>query len=142
MEETRELNMSGTELVSEHGRTTIADTVVGKIAGIAAKEIDGVHELLGHGMGDTIAGIAQRVTRSETRGQGVRVDVEGGTATVDLRITTEYGLGIVQIADAIRRNIINRVRTMTGLQVKEVNIHIVDLFFPEEERAEEQRKVA
>ncbi|MEW1957808.1 Asp23/Gls24 family envelope stress response protein, partial [Kineococcus sp. NPDC059986] len=34
-------------LSSDHGATTIADTVVSKIAGIAARDISGVHALGG-----------------------------------------------------------------------------------------------
>lgn len=146
MEERREAGPVGTELVSEQGTTSIADAVVAKIASIAAREIEGVHELLMQGVGDTIAGFAQRVTRSDTRGQGVRVAVDDGMATVALRIVADYGVSIVQVADSIRRNIIGRVKSMTGLQVKEVNIEVADLYFPQEQRVEqeeaEQRRVA
>ena len=38
---------TGSALVSEQGRTSIADTVVSKIAGIATREISGVHDLGG-----------------------------------------------------------------------------------------------
>src|ERR1700761_9043359 len=50
----------GMPLKTEHGSTTIADTVVTKVAGIAAREVGGVHEL-GGGMGRAIAGMTQRV---------------------------------------------------------------------------------
>ena len=43
----------------------------------------------------------------------------------------EYGASIPQVADAIRQNITDRVRTMTGLKVVEVNIDVVDLYFPD-----------
>src|SRR5438045_9593580 len=33
-------------------------------------------------------------------------------------------------SEAVRRNITHRVETMTGLHVKEVNISVVDLYFP------------
>ncbi|RYI99280.1 MAG: Asp23/Gls24 family envelope stress response protein, partial [Actinomycetales bacterium] len=38
---------TGSALESTQGRTTIADTVVSKIAGIATREVNGVHSLGG-----------------------------------------------------------------------------------------------
>ncbi|MEP6814948.1 MAG: Asp23/Gls24 family envelope stress response protein, partial [Marmoricola sp.] len=38
---------TSSELVGNDGRTTIADTVVSKIAGIAAREVSGVYALGG-----------------------------------------------------------------------------------------------
>jgi hypothetical protein len=35
------------ELITEHGKTSIADSVVAKIAGLATREVSGVHEMGG-----------------------------------------------------------------------------------------------
>jgi uncharacterized alkaline shock family protein YloU len=37
------------------------------------------------------------------------------------------------VAEAVRRTIMSRLEMMTDLIVKEVNIDVVDLYFPEEE---------
>ncbi|HEX5385627.1 MAG TPA: Asp23/Gls24 family envelope stress response protein [Gemmatimonadales bacterium] len=131
-----------TELTGDHGRTTIADVVVAKVAGLAAREIPGVHELLTQGVSGTIAGLAQRVAGGDTRAHGVRVEVGEHEATVDLRVTVEYGVSIPQVAEAVRRNIIDRVGGMTGLIVREVNIDVTDLHFPDEEPAPGQPGVS
>jgi uncharacterized alkaline shock family protein YloU len=39
----------------------------------------------------------------------------------------------------VRRNVINRVESLVGLRVTEVNITVSNVFFPEQE-AEEQRQ--
>jgi uncharacterized alkaline shock family protein YloU len=117
---------------AEHGKTTIADVVVAKIAGIAAREVAGVHELLTQGPGGAIAGAYQRVTGGDQRAVGVNVEVGAREAAVDLRMTVDYGVSIHQVAEGVRRNVINRVQAMTGLTVTEVNIAVEDLFFPEE----------
>ena len=122
-----------TELVTAAGRTSIADVVVARIAGIAAREVPGVHELVGQGMGSAVSGIAQRVRHVDTRSQGVNVEVGEREAAIDLRLTVEYGVSIPQMAEEVRRNVINRLESMTGLIAKEVNIDVVDLYFPEEE---------
>lgn len=125
-------------LDSGHGKTVIADTVVAKIAGAAAREIEGVHELIPMGAGATIAGFAGRLTRTDQRATGVNVEVGQREAAVDLNMTVDYGVSIPQVAEAVRQNIIDRVRGMTGLVVKEVNINTADLYFPEEETSRVQ----
>ncbi len=127
-----------TELVTEQGKTTIADMVVSKIAGIAAREVPGVHELVAQGVGSAVTGLAQRMTGADTRSQGVNVEVGEREAAIDLRLTVDYGVSIPQVAEAVRRNIMSRLEAMTGLIVKEVNIDVTDLYFPEEEAQTQQ----
>ncbi|HEY7976305.1 MAG TPA: Asp23/Gls24 family envelope stress response protein [Ktedonobacterales bacterium] len=121
-------------LNTEHGKTVIADSVVAKIAGAAAREIDGVHDLIPMSAG-AIAGIAGRFGRSDQRSTGVSVEVGQREAAIDLNMTVEYGVSIPEVAEAVRQNIIERVRGMSGLIVKEVNINAADLYFPGEEAA-------
>ena len=122
-----------TDLITEQGRTRILDVVVAKIAAIAVQEVAGVHSLVTQGVGGAVAGLAQRMTGSDTRAQGVQVEVGEREAAIDLAMTVEYGVSIPQVADAVRRNIMNRLESMTGLIVKEVNIDVTDLHFPEDD---------
>ena len=121
-------------LVTDQGRTSIANGVVSKIAGIAASEIDGVYQLVASGPGAALTVFAQRVSGSEARDRGVTVEVGQREAAVDVRLITVYGASIPQVTQAVRHNIISRVRDMTGLIVTEVNIDVVDLYVPGEER--------
>jgi uncharacterized alkaline shock family protein YloU len=136
-----------TELVTAEGKTTIADVVVSKIAGIAAREVPGVHELVGQGVGAAVSGLAARTgaigraARVDTRTAGVNVEVGEREAAVDLRITVEYGASIPDLAVAVRGNVIDRLQAMTGLRVKEVNIDVVDLYFAEDESAQPTARV-
>lgn len=120
------------QLDTGHGKTVIAESVVAKIAGAAAREIEGVHDLVPMGTGATIAGFAGRLARSDQRSTGVNVEVGQREAAVDLNMRVDYGVSIPQVAEAVRQNITERVRGMTGLVVKEVNINAADLFFPDE----------
>jgi uncharacterized alkaline shock family protein YloU len=63
---------------------------------------------------------------------GVSVEVGQREAAVDVRLIADYGVNVPGVADAVRRNIIQRVEGLTGLAVKEVNVSVVDLYFPEE----------
>ena len=51
---------SETTLVSSQGKTTIAGTVVSKIAGIAAKEVNGVYSL-GGGASRVVGALRERI---------------------------------------------------------------------------------
>ncbi len=122
-----------TELITADGKTSIADVVVSKIAALAAREVSGVHELVGQGVGAAVSGLAQRVTRADQRSAGVNVEVGEREAAVDLRLTVEYGVSIPQLAEAVRANVMDRLQSMTGLHVKEVNIDVVDLYFADDD---------
>jgi uncharacterized alkaline shock family protein YloU len=57
---------------------------------------------------------------------------------VDLTVIVDYGQSIPRIAEATRRNVINRVENLTGLRVAEVNILVSDVQIPEEQPMLEQ----
>jgi uncharacterized alkaline shock family protein YloU len=122
-------------LVSTEGTTTIADTVVSKIAGIAAKEVAGVYAL-GGGGGRALGAIRERIPGARTNhAQGVSVEVGETEAAVDLDLVAEYGVSIADLATGIRRNVISAVERMTGLQVVEVNVVVNDVHLPDEDVA-------
>src|SRR6185437_7823098 len=131
--------MDAVQLDTGQGKTVISDSVVAKIVAAAAREIDGVHDLVPMGAGATIAGFAGRLTRSDQRSTGVSVEVGQREAAVDLNLTVDYGVNIPQVAEAVRQNIMDRIRAMTGLIVKEVNINAADLYFQDEQTAQPSR---
>ncbi len=115
------------------GRTTIADGVVEKIAGLAAREVPGVHTL-GGGLARTLGAVRERVpgARSSVT-RGVKVEVGERQTAVDLDIVVEYGVPITAVAGEVRENVIAAVERMTGLEVVEVNIAVVDVRLPDDD---------
>lgn len=82
------------------------------------------------------------VTGSGEPTRGVSVQVGEEEAAVDLSMAVEYGKSIPQISEAVRHNVIERVESLTGLSVVEVNIRINDVLLPEERPdLERQREV-
>ena len=125
-------------LSSEHGQTSIADVVVAKIAGIATREVTGVHDL-GGGTARAVGSLRERIPGSHTNlAQGVAVEVGERQAAVDLDIVADYGVAIADLANGIRRNVINAVERMTGLEVTEVNIVVHDVHLDGDDDDEEQ----
>ena len=124
-------------LVSSLGKTTIAETVVSKIAGIATREVDGVHAL-GGGTARAVGTLRERIPGARTNhAQGVSVEVGEKQAAVDLDIVADYGVAITGLAEGIRRNVINSVERMTGLQVTEVNITVHDVYLDDGSNTED-----
>jgi uncharacterized alkaline shock family protein YloU len=118
------------DLVTEHGRTSIADSVVAKIAGVAAREISGVHAM-GGGTSRAIGALREAVG-TPSASQGVSVEVGERQAAIDLTLVVDYGASIVDLADGVRSNVIDRTERMTGLEVTEVNIAVDDVYLGDE----------
>ena len=112
-------------LDSPAGRTTFAPSVVGTIAGIAAREIHGVHKL-GTGL---ISDAVARVAGTSDTTAGVRSEVGLKEAAFDLDLVANYGIDLHGMAVAVREQVSRRVQSMTGLRVTECNAHIVDIHY-------------
>jgi uncharacterized alkaline shock family protein YloU len=127
---------TGSELVSEHGKTSIADTVVSKIAGMAAREMPGVHAM-GMGLSRAFGAVRERIPGAGGADvtQGVAVEVGERQTAVSLDVIVEYGVSIPDLAAGIRSNVIDAVEKMCGLEVKEVNLTVGDVHLPDEQEA-------
>jgi uncharacterized alkaline shock family protein YloU len=135
-----EMNMGQQESVvaqQQTGKTTIADSVVAKIANIAAREVPGVHAL-GGATERAVSGAISKITGAGGRSTGIDVQVGQEEAAVDVAMIVDYGQSIPDVADNVRQNIMNQVNAFTGLRVKEVNISVNDLYFPGEGGQQEQ----
>jgi len=120
---------SGSLLITDRGKTSIADSVVEKIAGTAARQVSGVHAL-GRGSARALGALRDRlpVGGSASPAQGVSVEVGERQAAVDLDVVAEYGVSLVDLAQAIRQNVITQIEGMTGLEVTEVNVAVDDVY--------------
>jgi len=129
------------ELPDELGRTTIGEGVVTKVAGLAAREVQGVHDL-GGGTARAVGSVTQKVGLGDAFNQGVSVEAGAKEAAVDLTLVIDYGESIPRVATAVRDQVIKRVEFITGLKVIEVNITVNDLYFPGDDDSDEAARVA
>ena len=118
-------------LLSDRGSTIISDTVVSSLAGMAAREVEGVH--MGGGASRTAGGVLESLTGSESKTSGISVEVGRTETAIDLKMGIEYNKNILQTVEEVRRRITDRVQSMTGLRIKELNATITDITFPEKE---------
>jgi uncharacterized alkaline shock family protein YloU len=115
----------GAELVTDQGVTSIADAVVQKVAGMAARQMPGVHAL-GSGAGRAFGAIKEAMGTASPN-TGVSVEVGERQAAIDLDVIVEFGVSIIDLSQAIRRSVIEQIEGMTGLEVTEVNIDVQDV---------------
>jgi uncharacterized alkaline shock family protein YloU len=119
---------------ADGGKVTVAQGVVQKIAGIACREISGVHAM-GASTSRAFGAVRERIPGSSgpNIAQGVGVEVGETEAAIDLDIVVEYGVSIADLGRSIQRNVKQAVERMTGLEVVEVNINVDDLYLPGED---------
>ena len=119
------------------GSVSFATGVVETIAGLAAQEVEGVAS-----MASTSTGFADMFTRKSSRNftKGVRVDINGGTVAVDVTIVVEYGSPIPDVAKSIQENVKKAIETMSGLDVRNVDVHVQAVSFERENRAAHELK--
>lgn len=126
-------NPTSGPLKTSHGVTTIDENVVAKIAGMAAREVPGVYDM-GNAARRVFNAVTDRIPNAQTNVTG-GISVEKGEtqAAVDVTVVVEYGVSIVEVGNAIRRNIIEQVEGTTGLEVIEVNVNVTDVHLPDED---------
>lgn len=119
------------------GQTSIADSVVEKIAGVATREVPGVHNL-GTGMARTIGGVRERMPGTQPSvTRGVHVEVGEHQAAVDLDVVVDYGFPIADVAADVRTSVISALERLTSLEVVEVNVAVDDIDLPGDEDEQE-----
>jgi uncharacterized alkaline shock family protein YloU len=131
---------TGLNADTTHGTTTVEDSVVAKIAGIAAREVPGVHDL-GGGAARAIGALRSRINQTD-QGQGISVEVGEKQAAVDVIVVAEYPIPLHHVADGIRTAVTTAIETLVGLEVTEVNVTIADVHIPsDDDSADEAPRV-
>jgi uncharacterized alkaline shock family protein YloU len=117
------------------GKTTIEDSVVAKIAGMAARDVPGVHAL-GGGAARVVGAIREALNSADLT-QGISVEVGEQQVAVDVTIVAEYPVALQQVADGVRTAIFRAMQELVGMDVTEVNVTVNDVHMPAEDEEEQ-----
>ena len=92
------------------GNISISDNVIATIAGLAAMQCaaEGLAELL----------------KIESLTKGIKVNSDSNDVTVDINIIVEYGVSMVAVAENVIDAVTYSIQSMTGLNVRNVNVNI------------------
>ncbi|MBW6439800.1 Asp23/Gls24 family envelope stress response protein [Actinoplanes hulinensis] len=131
------------KLNNDEGKISVAQGVVQKIAGMACREMSGVHSM-GTGGSRAFGAIRERIPGSSgpNVAQGVGVEVGETQAAIDLDIVVEYGVSVVELGRSIQRNVKTSIERMTGLEVVEVNVNVDDVNLPDTGDAPDPTRVS
>lgn len=100
------------------------------ILGISAQKVDGVA-----GMRGGLKSGLSRVFGREDRGKGVAVSVdEDGELTADVYVYIKYGVNVPAVAGKIQEALKQQLTQMTDMNLKSIDVHVVGLVFPEDEK--------
>jgi len=105
------------------GEIVVAPEVIEVIIGIAVSKVEGVH-----GMQSTFASnITERLGR-QTYGKGINLsNDDDGNLFADIYAYLDYGVVVPKVAIEMQAKVKQQVLSMTGLELKEVNIHVVSI---------------
>jgi len=113
------------------GSISLDPNVVATIAGLAAKEIDGIYSV----------GKTPLLSFGDNPTRGVATEVGQKQVAVDLDVVIEYGHDLLEVARALREKTASEISKMTGREVIEINIHVVDIHLPDESQGKKQSRV-
>jgi uncharacterized alkaline shock family protein YloU len=108
---------------SNDGSLKISEEVLSTIAGLAAKEITGVSEL----MPCTNPDIRGLFRSKKDAAKSIRIDIKDGEAEIDVFVGLFLGVKIPDVASQVQDRVKDAVQTMTGITVTKVNVHVTGI---------------
>jgi len=103
------------------GAINLSEDVVATIAGVAARDIEGIHSI----------GRSRIMRLGDSPTRGVDVEVGETEAAVDVEVVIDYGCDLDAVASQLRERIATEVGKMCNRRVVEVNLDVVDVNLPE-----------
>lgn len=104
----------------EFGKVMISEDVIATIVAHAINDIEGVVGLSIKSAAD----IAELIGKKNW-GKGVKIVISDDNAVdIDCNVSISYGHSVVSVAAAVQEAITNAVGSMTGVEIKSVNVNV------------------
>ncbi len=107
--------------MSNRTELSVNTEVLAKMAEIAAKEVEGV------------AGLAKKAidlknaVKTKTPFTGVKVESVNGALKINVYISVKKDALVKEVAEKVQENIKEKIQTMTGTAVTQVNVSVADV---------------
>lgn len=113
------------------------NSVVEKIVSLAAREIKGVLDL----KGGFISGITESFGASNDT-KGVDATINGKEVVLDVKILLEFGQSAPRIFEELKQYTEKQLKLMTGLDVVELNMEVVDVLTRKDFEEKKQKSIS
>ena len=127
--EKKELTTSNSEA---RGELTFDNDVIKKIIGQALENVSGLLAV----DGGFFSNLTDKLINTDNVTSGVNIEVGKEQVAVDLNIIVEYKKNVPEIFEEIKRVITTDINKMTGLEVIEVNVNVIDIKTKEQHEAD------
>lgn len=102
---------------------TFDDHVLEKIAGICARDVDGLLEM----DGNVIDSLTETLGKDASITKGISAEVDEHVVTIDMNAIVAYNTDTQALFDTLCDRIYQAVTHMTGLELTALNLHVQDV---------------
>lgn len=115
--------MANTEVKEAAGKLSFDDKVIQKIVGISLNKIDGLLTV----NGGFFSNMAKSIVNTDDVTAGINTEVGQKQVAIDMQIVVEYGKDIHALFKEMKQLVTKEVKSMTGLDVVEFNVDVIDI---------------
>ena len=110
-------------LAEENGNIKISEEVIAAIAVGAAREVEGVADMVNNLTG-SVSDLMTNKKGAQKGTKGVKIDMTGAALTLTLSLAVRYGHAVRDVAESVQKSVASAVEAMTGCPVEQVNVHV------------------
>lgn len=113
---------------NDMGTVTVTENAIAMIAGRAATENYGMVGMSAKSASEELFGLISFIA-GDSKKRGVKVtEVDSNCFDIDLYVRLMYGLSMSAVAQNIISHVKYRVESLTAMSVRDINIHIEDIW--------------
>ncbi len=101
------------------GKIKISDDVIATIATVAAENVEGVVKV-----STNFKSQMSDILNTKNINRGVKVNIGERQTVVDIYITIEYGVKVLELSERVQKTVKEAIENMTDFDVVEINVHI------------------
>ena len=110
-------------LAEENGNIKISEEVIAAIAVGAAREVEGVADMVNNLTG-SVSDLMNNKKGAQKGTKGVKIDMTGAALTLTLSLAVRYGHAVRDVAESVQKSVASAVEAMTCCPVEQVNVHV------------------